>query len=510
MSRRHPVPRDKRYQNASQGLGDLATMVQAGSLITGGSELSAYNTIGYSNNYSLLSLNRIVLTYLFTTNGLYQTAIQLPIQDAISRGVELESDEMLPSDIDTAMEFWDDEGIWDTVLNAATWARNYGGGGVLINTNQDPETPLDLKRIGRSPLELYDVERWQLDTNFPYSEEFDVENRSSEFMYLLGKKIHESRFILMKGKRAPSYVRRQLRGWGMSEGERMIRDLNLYLKTQDVLYEILDESKIDVYKIKGLAQKLATAAGTAQIAQRVTYANQIKNYLSALMLDSEESFEQKTLTFSGLAEVSRENRIGIASALRIPVTKLFGISASGFNSGEDDLESYNQMVESEIRRPMNRMVKGLFDVTFAYLFGYIPKFRFRWPPMRVLTELEQQEVKDREANRMLSFYDRGLLLASGVEDQAKKAGILAPGVTLVTNPVPPNGPESVDQFKTPDSAVSTVVKKNGKFKFNVYPDKGESKDAYISRCIKVLVKEGKSVKEAAGQCYEMWEESRKS
>jgi phage-related protein (TIGR01555 family) len=454
-----------------------------------------------------MTLNRIVLTYLFTTNGLFQTALQLPIQDAISRGVELESDELSASDIDTVLEFWDDEGIWDTILHAATWVRLYGGGGILINTNQDPETPLRLRGIGRSPLELYDVERWQLDTNFPYTEEFDLEMRSSEFMYLLGKKIHESRFILMKGKRAPSYVRRQLRGWGMSEGERMIRELNLYLKTQDVLYEILDESKIHVYHIKGLAQKLMTSTGTAQVAARVQAANEIKNYVSALMLDSEESFEQKTMSFTGLAEVSRENRIGVAAALRMPVTKLFGMSASGFNSGEDDLESYNQMVESEIRRPLNRMVKAVFDLSFAYLFDYIPKFRFKWPTMRVLTETEHQEVLDRSANRLLSFYDRGLIQTPAVEAEAKKAGIFTTNMNMVINPVPPNGPESVGQFVAPAS----VVKTNSKFRFkNIAPHKGEDKEKYVSRCIAYLVKnEGKTAKEAAGQCYGMWDESKK-
>lgn len=504
MSRRHPVPRDSRRNN---GLGDLATFVTAGSLITGGAELSAYNTMAYSNNYSLISLNRIVLTYMFTTNGLFQTALQLPIQDAISKGVELESDELSASDIDTVLEFWDDEGIWDTILHGATWARLYGGGGILINTNQDPTTPLRLRGIGRSPLELYDVERWQLDTNFPYTEEFDLEQRSSEFMYLLGNKIHESRFILMKGKRAPSYVRRQLRGWGMSEGERMIRELNLYLKTDNVLYEILDEAKVDVYKIKDLATKLATAAGTAQIAQRVQYANQIKNYLSALMLDANEDFQQKTMSFQGLADVKRENRIGVAAALRMPVTKLFGMSASGFNSGEDDLESYNQMVESEIRRPLNRTVKGLFDLTFAYLFDYIPRFRFRWPTMRVLTELEHQEVLDRSMNRILAAYDRGLIQTDAVEQETKKAGIFTTNVNMVAHPVPPNGPETVDSFKMPVPA----VKANAKLRFkNVEPAKGESKDAYISRCIAYLKKnEGKSTKEAAGQCYGMWEEAKK-
>lgn len=440
MSRKHPVPRGMRREN---GLGDLVNFVKAGNLLTGGSQLSAYNTLAFSNNYSLVTLNRIVLTYMFTTNGLFQTALQLPIQDAISRGIEMESNDLDAANIDEVMEFWEDNGVWDSILNAATWGRLYGGGGLLINTNQDPETPIDLKRISRGPLELYDVERWQLDSNFPYTEEFQVDGKTGDFMWLLGKKIHASRFILMKGKRAPSYVRAQLRGWGMSEGERMIRELNLYLKTQDVLYEILDESKVDVYHIEGLANKIMTSEGASKIAMRVQLANELKSYVSALMLDSNEQFEQKTMSFAGLAEVSRENRIGVASALRMPVTKLFGMSASGFSSGEEDLESYNQMVESEIRRPLNGMVKGLLDVTCAYLFGFQPRIRFRWPAMRVLTEAEHQDKLDKETNRALSLFDRGLIESKEVGQMLKKAGVLTIQTKmeegLVPNPTPPGG-----------------------------------------------------------------------
>ena len=39
----------------------------------------------------------------------------------------------------------------------------------------------------------------------------------------------------------------------------------------------------------------------------------------------------------------------------------------------------------------------------------------------------------------------------------------------------------------------------------VYPSAGEEKDAFISRCVGVVVGEGKSQDEALGQCYGMWE-----
>ena len=40
----------------------------------------------------------------------------------------------------------------------------------------------------------------------------------------------------------------------------------------------------------------------------------------------------------------------------------------------------------------------------------------------------------------------------------------------------------------------------------VYPNAGESKDDFISRCIPVLITEGKTQEQAAGACYGMWEQ----
>ena len=312
---------------------------------TGGSYLSSYNTWGFSNNYSLLTLNRIILTYMYTGNGIFQTAIQLPIQDAIGKGIEIESGELDNTDIDAVMDYWEEEGIWETILNTWTWIRLFGGGALLINSNQDPEKPLNYNKLDKTPLEFYDIDRWQLDTNLAIFDDWDSyisAGNNKGLIYLYGQPIHESKFLRGQGKRAPHYVRRQLRGWGMSEGERMIRDLNLYLKTQDANFELIDEAKIDVYKINGLANKLLTSGGTAAITNRIQSANQIKNYVNALVLDANEEYQQKQMTFAGLAEIMQQNRMGVAAALRMPLTKLFGLSASGFNTGESDLENYNQ------------------------------------------------------------------------------------------------------------------------------------------------------------------------
>lgn len=444
------MAKNSKRKRIDNSLLQLTQGIRVANQLTGGSTLSSYGTIGYANNYSLLTLNRIILTYLFTGNGIFQTAIQLPIQDAIRKGIEIDSGELDAEDIEKVLEWWEEYDLWNVVLNSFTWSRLYGGGGIVINTPQNPEKPLNIQGLYKKKLAFYDVDRWQVDYGTASFQDTNYRRfRQMDHFYLYGQKIHESRIIRLRGKKAPSYVGDTLRGWGMSEGERMIRDINLYLKTQDVLYEILDESKVDIYKIKGLANKLLTTGGTSSIQTRIQAANEIKNYVNALVLDSEEDFEQKTMTFGGVAEVMRENRINVASALRMPMTKLFGLSASGFNTGESDLENYNSNVESEIRRPLKTIVKKLLNIGFMNIFGYTPTFKISFPALRELSASDEEAIKSSQTNRVLAMYDRGLLTSTEVGEIGRKDGWLeietkAEQGLLPDQPAAPNGSDSVE------------------------------------------------------------------
>lgn len=439
---------------------------------TGGSVLSGTDTLAFSNNYALVSLNRILLTYMYTGCGLFQTAIQLPIQDALAKGVKIESGEMSPENIDEIHDWLVEHEMYQHWENAWSWVRLYGGGALVMNCNQEPDKPLNLRRLRGAPMEFYDVDRWQLSVTNSEPNEFLLldDITAADKLFLNGQEIDRSRLILGMGKRAPTYVRRILRGWGMSEGERMVRELQISLKTDEVLFEILDESKIDVYHIDGLANKLATAGGTGIIRSRIQEANKIKSYVNALVLDAKEEFEQKSMTFTGLAEVKRENRIGVACALRMPMTKLYGISASGFSTGESDADNYNEMVESEIRAKMRPMIRQSIEWACYNLWGYCPTFRFSFPSLKVRPELEAAQVRESKANAILSLYDRGLVSSGkAIGDELAKEEVISAelAAAFIDKPVPPNGsqsvapaqPNTVSVFRQRTDDIKNAVKK---------------------------------------------------
>ena len=239
-----------------------------------------------ATKHSLITLNWQELTYAYVNFGLVQRFIDQPILDALRGGIVVKSKELgdKVKDIDIYMK---DKGIYDAFINANKWKRLYGGGGLIINTSGKPDQPLNIDDIPQgAELELYDADLWELNYAFNVESvnEFENDEGTGTVKYnYYGVPLNDQRVIRLSGKRAPALVRRQLRGWGMSELERLMMSINQYMKNQQCIFEGLDEFKLDVYKFTGFNEALATA-NEEQIAKKVREVNDNKNFQNAVVL----------------------------------------------------------------------------------------------------------------------------------------------------------------------------------------------------------------------------------
>ena len=103
----------------------------------------------------------------------------------------------------------------------------------------------------------------------------------------------------------------------------------MYLRGRNVIYDLLEEAKVDVYKLSGFQAQLATSTGTALTQKRIQASNSLKSYNNAIIMDATDDYSQKQLSFGGLADMLKESRIMISGALRIPMAKLFGFGSVG-------------------------------------------------------------------------------------------------------------------------------------------------------------------------------------
>lgn len=406
-----------------------------------GVQLSQTDTLFKNNRWYLISNLRQLLSQLYVEHGIVQTLVDQPVDDAFRAGYELKTSELSGDELERLKIYDDRNGLSRALGQAIKWGRLYGGGAVLIITNQDPSTPLNLNEIGpKYPMEFRAVDMWELYYSSqnvsaaPYPGMALGANMGDYYDYY-GVRLHKSRVYRVIGREAPSFIRPRLRGWGMSELERLVRSLNQFMKNQDVIFSLLDEAKVDVYRINGFTSSLANADGTMKTQQRIQLANAMKSFNNALVMDQKDEYEQKQITFSGVAEVIMQIRQELASDVKMPITKLFGVSAAGFNSGEDDIENYNSMLEGEIRAKNRFTHVDLMMLACKKNFDYMPvDLMLEYNPLRILNAKEEEEVKDSQFNRVMGGYQSGLVPSDKAVAAMNKDSLL--GVELDPDETP--------------------------------------------------------------------------
>lgn len=422
----------------------------------GSEQISQTGTLFKNLRWYLVSNFRQLLSELYVELGLVQTLVDVPVDDALRGGVEIKSKQLDEDQIEELQISLDRDNDLGVAGQAAKWNRLFGGAGIIILTDQDPELPLDLDSINvDTPLEFRAVDMWELFWDRQNTEGYDPEIQTEDFEHYnyYGEKIHKSRVMRLKGFTVPSFIRPRLRGWGFSVVEVLVRSINQYLKATDLSFEVLDEFKVDVYKIKNLVNTLLSPNGAQKIQQRVQLANRQKNYQNAVVIDGEDDWDHKQLSFAGLGEAMAGIRMQVAADLRMPLTKLFGISAAGFNSGEDDIEVYNAMVESQVRQKIKYDLLRMIEIKCQKLFGFVPDdLSLSFKPLRVLSAEQEENVKNAKFARVMQAKQAGYLSTLEFRDAINRGNLL--DITLDTagdmlNPDDPEVQGIVEEDKDP-------------------------------------------------------------
>lgn len=432
-----------------------------------GSQVTQVDTTIYDMRYYFITNMRNVISQMYSEIGLAQTVVDIPVDDAMRGGISIKSKQLDEDQIQELITTCDRENIWQVVAQAGKWNRLFGGAGIIIYVrDQDPEKQLDIDTIGKDTLiEFWPVDLWEL-TSPMYQDDYDplFQSQQYEYYYYRSKKIHKSRILMLKGIEAPSIVRPRLRGWGLSVIEVLVRSLNQYLKGTAVTFEVLDEFKVDVYKIKGLADTLALAGGTETIRERIRLANAYKNFQNAVVLGSEDDWDHKQLNFSGIDTAFDGIRRQVASDMRMPMIKLFGEGPSGLNqSSEDQIEVYNSMVESQVRHKLKYHIIKVLQIKCQQLFQFIPDdLMIQWAPLRVLSAEQEENVKTQKFTRLFQAKSMDLISKYEFREACNKGDLFDITVDLSGDQLNPDDPDIETILEAqPEPAVEPAAPNGG-------------------------------------------------
>lgn len=291
--------------------------------------------------------------------------------------------------------------LWEKVKQALIWNRLYGGSGIIVLDGQRPDKPLKLENINEeTELEFVICDNWMLSGIKPHevADNTTLESKTVDWMSdtpfcVNGHAVHKSRVILFKGKDFPPLYRSVGRGWGMSILEPLVRTLNKSIKNENVIFELLDEAKMDVFKFYGFNDAMQDDQATAAITNRVGFAEQTKNYMNGILLDAEDEYAQKQIHFNGLSDLKVDARVDVAADARITMNKLYGTSPAGFNSGESDRETYADTVEAEIRIPSESAMIRLLEIVGRKVLGKTLDFDIEWASLIRTSAYEEEKRK---------------------------------------------------------------------------------------------------------------------
>lgn len=357
----------------------------------------------------------------YQTNWLARQIVEIPAEDMMRewRTIKCAEADDIRIEEDRLM-------VGPCVQEAVTWARLYGGGGILMLTGQDLAKPLDVNKIRKGDLSrLIVFDRFDMQVMTLNTWNVLAPNYLAPEFYTItggGQQIHWSHFARFNGKRLPRRQMAQTQGWGDSELRVCLDDIMDMVASKDGIAELMQEANVDVIKRDGLSDELASDQDDA-IVQRYTLFSQMKSLVQMALLDGDESYERKTLDLGGVAPVLETFMTWISGAADIPVTRLFGTSAKGLNAtGEGDMNNYNNSIRSKQLIQVDPGLRALDEVLVRSALGYWPDdFNYEWRPLAQPNELQIAQAAKLRAEKDLAYLAEGVINVSQIQHNLESA-----------------------------------------------------------------------------------------
>lgn len=307
----------------------------------------------------------------------------------------------------------------NAVQEAVTWARLYGGAGILMLTGQDLTKPLRPELIRKGDLKrLLVLDRWDmaamttntwdvLATNYLKPEFYSVRGGSMQ--------VHHTHFARFTGERLPLRHMAQTQGWGDSVLRKCIEEITDMVAAKDGIAELMQEANIDVITREGLTDELSTDQDD-MITKRYEMFSLMKSSIQMALLDGDEKLDRMTLNLSGVAPIIELFMTWISGAANIPVVRMFGTSAKGLNAtGEGDDRIYNDSIRAGQRSYLAEPMRTLDEVMVRSALGYWPDdYDYTWNPLAQPNDLEMAQAEKLRADKHMLYLDAAVVQRSQV------------------------------------------------------------------------------------------------
>jgi phage-related protein (TIGR01555 family) len=333
---------------------------------------------------------------MYRSDWIARKVVDIPAFDMIREGRNWQAD-------DAHIEALEKEEarlqIWPKLAKALALARLYGGSALVMGVGTDnPATELRPESVQQGGLAyVHVVSRYEISVGEIEKDPASPGWGEPTYYSMSGARsgslrIHPSRVIPFIGAELPDLTFSQ--GWGDSVLQAVDEAIENAGLAGTAIAQLLQEAKVDVFKLKNFMANVGDEAYRAKVLTRLSLANQGKSISSALVMDAEEEWDQKQISFAQLPEVLQLYLQIAAGAADIPVTRLLGQSPAGLNStGESDVRNYYDRLAAEQKVKIRPRLEKLDAVLIPSALGSRPaEIHFTFAPLWQISEKEKADI----------------------------------------------------------------------------------------------------------------------
>lgn len=389
------------------------------------------------------------LIQMYEGNGLFSKIIDRPAEEAVKHGLDIDyGSEDIEEYVESRLDELDYEEKFTT---AEKWARLYGGSIIvmLVDDGKGLEEPLDWNAV-KSIEELRVFERSVVQPDYSQLGQFNFKDSAKNKAIAFGEPqyyqvfsmygyflVHRTRCLVFRNGRLPEQTTNSnYRYWGIPEYVKIRTALRECITSHEYGVKLLERSVQPIYKMKNLANLLASDDGENKAVQRLQVIDMARGILNSIAIDSEgEDYSFATTSLSGTNEIINTTCNLLSAETNIPQTVLFGRSPSGENAtGDSDLENYYNMVENIQKQNMKKNVRTLIDLILkqGYLEGEIdsiPRYKVKFAALWSMSESEEianeaskVATEKTKADMAIAYIDAGVLDATEVRNVLAREG----------------------------------------------------------------------------------------
>lgn len=353
-----------------------------------------------STYYSWSPITPEQLVSSYKSSWIAKKVIDIPADDSLRKGRDWQAD---ANDI-TAIEAEEKRlGYWPKVISAYKQARLFGGAAILIGTGEsDLMKPLDPANVGKEGLKYLSIlSRRYLTAGDEQTDITDPDFGTPTFYRLSSKdgrqiEIHPSRLVILKG--AELLDDELMNPLKDGFGESVLQHVYTAMKSGDGAAQsvstMLFEANVDVINIPNFMSSLAAPDYAERFNSRLSLAAAAKGINGMLVLDGEETYSRKQITFGSVPETLLALMQVVSGAADIPVTRFLGQSPAGMNStGEGDMKNYYDRIQSVQNLELRPALEVLDACLVASALGRTDDAIFYvWAPLEQMNEKQVAEV----------------------------------------------------------------------------------------------------------------------